>query len=383
METYNIIDNCNLKILTENMLIANQFKLLDSIIHIFEQWNLTHDEIIGNIQNVKEYLDKQKFINWELFVDLINLDHTYNLIKKKQQMSSINYIIKSKSFVLIEFLLNLTLENYKTNSLEKQINWSSSFVYVIKKMYSNDKIMNKLIDLILVDFKYRELMNKQIYKNKTTTFYLVSKCSESIILRLVEQNLIELNWTDDYANGLVHWACKRNFNELFNLTIDNGLDLDLVNKGGKTPLHLACIKNNIKIVKSLIEKNVSLKIIDFESNLPINYAIKYVRTDLVKLFIDEGISPDETELFYKIIQCKNDELVSYFMNSNLMNINKTTWAWSMLLFANNFMFSQMVQYSKKKLLISIANYYTNMHKYYDGNYIGDIFDNDDAHFYGF
>lgn len=397
MEVYNIIDNCNLKILMENMLILNQFKLLNSIIHIFEHGDLSHNDIILNKSNVKEYLDKQKFINWELFIDLINLDHTTSatnaanannetnnaseLIKNKSSltMSSMYYIIKFKSTRLVEFLLDLTLDNYKINSLEKQINWAGVFVYIIKKMYYCDSIMNKLIDLILVDFQYRELLNKPIYNNKTTAFYLMSKCSESIILRLVKTNLIELGWKDDYANGLVHWACKRNFNELFNLTVENNLNLNLTNNGGRTPLHLACIKNNVKnnmkIVKSLIEKNASLNIIDFESNLPINYAIKYGKLELVKLLFDEDIFSKETEsdLFYQMIKSKNEELVTYFMNSNLMNIDSTNWIWSMMLFGNNFMFSQMVQYSKKKLFLLIVDYYTNMDNHYDGYYMNDMF----------
>lgn len=373
MDTINIINNFDLKILMENILIINQSKLLDLIIEIFESGYLSDKKL--NEEIVSEYFDKQKFIDWNLFLNLINLNTTSYSHKTKSKINPLSYIVKAKSIRLVEFLLDLTLKNY-----EIEINWSGVFVDIIKQMYMSDSIINKLIDLSLIDNKYKELLNKQIYGNKTTLFYIVSKCSESIILRLVETNLIHWDWVDDYSNGLVHWACKRNLTQLFDSTIKNNLDLDKTNKGGKTPLHLACIKNNIGIVKLLIKENVSLEIIDLQSNSPINYAIKYGNSELVKLLLYQDINLDfnDSEIFYQLIKYQNEEIIEDFINSNLFDINKTSWIWTTLMLGNNFLFSQIIIYSKKKLFSLIINYFTNMHKYYDGHYIGDMFDNDDT-----
>lgn len=384
METINIINNCDLKILMENLLITNQSKLLDSIIKIFELGNLSNKEFILNEENVKKYLNKQKFINWELFINLINLDFTFNSYKTK--FNSLSYIVKCKSYRLIEFLLDLTLKNYEMGIIEQQIDWYYIFVDIIKKMYSNNKIINKLIDLVLVDGRYKELLNKKIYNDKTTLFYLVSKCSESIILRLIETKLITLDWEDDYSNSLVHWACKRNLIKLFELVDDNNfnIDMDKKNKGGKTPLHLACIKNNILLVKLLINNKVDIEHIDLESNAPINYAIKYGNSELVKLLLDENIYFDDNccanEIFYQIIKYQSEEIIKYFFDRNLIDINKTSWIWTTLLFGTRSMYSQIMEYCKKKTLSSIINYYNNIHKFC--NY--DIFDDEDEmHFYRF
>ena len=382
METINIIDNYDTKILMENLLITNQSKLLDIIIEIFETGNLSNKELILNIINVKDYLDKQKFINWELFINLINLDFTFYSYKKK--FNSLSYIVKCKSNRLVEFLLDLTLKNHQIKIIEQQIDWSCIFVNVIKKMYSNDNIINKLIDLVLVDDKYKELLNKQFYNDKTSLFYLVSKCSETIILRLIETKLITLDWEDDYSNTLVHWACKRNLLKLFELVDKNNFNMDKKNKGGKSPLHLACIKNNILLVKLLINNKVDIECIDLEYNLPINYAIKYGKSELVKLIIDEnislGVNINDNDIFYQMIKYQNEEMIKYFIDTNLFDINKTSWIWSILLFGSRSMYSQILQYCKKKTLSSIVNYYNNIHKLY--NY--DVFDDEDEiHFYKF
>lgn len=386
METINIINNCDLKIIMENLLITNQSKLLDTIIKIFELGDLSDKELILNEENVKNYLNKQKFINWELFINLINLDYTF--YSHKTKFNSLSYIVKHKSYRLVEFLLDLTLKNYEMGIIEQQIDWSCIFVDVIKQMYSNDNIINKLIDLVLIDGRYKELLNKQIYNNKTTFFYLVSKCSESIILRLIETKLMTLYWEDDYSNGLVHWACKRNLVKLFELIDENNLnmdiDMDKKNKGGKSPLHLACIKNNILLVKLLLNNKVDIEHIDLETNAPINYAIKYGNPELVKLLLDENISLNNNgynnEIFYQIIKYQSEEIIKYFIDRNLIDINKTSWIWTILLFGSRSMYLQIIKYCKKKTLSSIINYYNNMHKFY--NY--DIFDDEDEmHFYRF
>lgn len=380
METINIVNNFDSKILMENMLITNQAKLLDLIIQIFDSGYLSNKDIVLNEQIVSEFLDKQKFINWKLFLNLINLSTTCYSHKTKSKTNSLNYIIKSKSIRLVEFLLKYTLKNYsyeESYSLEEQINLSHVFIDIIRQMYLNDTIINLLIDLVLVDCQYTELLNKEVYKDKTTLFYFVSKCSESVILRLIENKLIQWDWKDDYSNGLVHWACKRNFKQLLDLVLEKDLNLNKTNKGGKTPLHLACIKNNIEIVKLLINNKVDIESIDLESNAPINYAVKYGKSELVKLLLDKDICQclDSSELFYQIIKYQDKELISYFIDKNLVDINKTSWIWTMFLFTNKSMYSQIIPYSKKKFISSIFNYYEN--EYYEKFYFEDLFYNDD------
>lgn len=370
MESINIINNFDSKIIMENMLITNQSKLLELIINEFEFGYLSNKDILLDKEIVREYLNKQKFINWDLFLNLINLNTTCYSQKTKSKTNSLNYIISFKSTRLTEFLLDLTLKNYSNGETklvqEEQIDWTRVFVSIIRQIYMSDTIINKLIDLVLADNQYRDLLNEKIHKDKTTLFYLVSKCSETIILRLVETNLILWDWEDDYANGLVHWACKRNLTQLLDLVIKNNLNLDKTNKGGKTPLHLACIKNNIGIIKLLVNEKVDMEQIDLVSNAPINYAIKYGKTELVKLLLDQDISLglDSSDIFYQIIKYQDVELVSYFIDTNLVDIDKTSWIWTSILFGNKSMYSQLIQYTRKKIFVSTINFFINLSNNY-------------------
>ena len=63
METINIINNCNQKIIIENMLIINQYKLLNLCKNIFESEYIKQNNLSN--KEIKNFLDEKKFINFE------------------------------------------------------------------------------------------------------------------------------------------------------------------------------------------------------------------------------------------------------------------------------------------------------------------------------
>jgi len=105
---------------------------------------------------------------------------------------------------------------------------------------------------------------------------------------------------------------------------------------------------------------------------------------LVKLLLDQdislGICLDNSELFYQLIKYQDVELVSYFIDTNLVDIDKTSWIWTSILFGNKSMYSQLIQYTRKKFFVSTINFFINFSNHYQGKYICDIFD-DDTNFY--
>jgi hypothetical protein len=365
------INNFDQKILMENILILNQHKLLDLIIHIFENGYLSDKKLEKNY--VMDYLNQQKFINWELFLNLINLESCFIFNNKKYK--SIFYLIENKSNKLINFLLDLSLES----NLEL-INWNSKLEFnnllhiIFKKMSKNDDLLNLLINLFLKIDKYKNLLEEKDNSNNTPIFYIISKCSESIILRFLEFNLIELDWVDNFSNTLVHYACKKNFMELFNYLVLKTIDLDKKNKEGITPLHLACIKNNFNIVKILIEKNVNLESISSSNNKPINYAIKYGNMKLVKLLLEQDVILiyDQQKIFYEIIQYQNEDMIQYFLNNNFCNIRETNIFSTIYLYMNRNFYKQMYYYSLKKLSMSIIDCINDLDKYSNEQFINDI-----------
>ena len=129
----------------------------------------------------------------------------------------------------------------------------------------------------------------------------------------------------------------------------------------------------------MINNKVDIESIDLELNAPINYAIKYGKSPLVKLLMDkmDDKKLDNIEIFYQIITYQDDELISYFIDKNLIDINQTNWIWTLILFGNKSMYSQIIQYSIKKLYITTFELIDNLHKYCDKHRINDIIDDDE------
>jgi hypothetical protein len=377
METINIINNLDYKIIMKNMLITNQYKLIVRCHEIYEFGYLSNKNL--TIEEIKEFINSQKFINWDLFIDLINLDFQIYKPNTKIKLDSLEYLVSIKSTNLIKFLLDIDLNNL--NSFNNLINWDkynkNIFLQIFKNFYNNDIIINKTIDLIIKN-NYEFIFNKK-HKllNKSTLFYAISKCSELVVIRLFYLKLIDVNWEDNYSNNLIHWACKRNFNDLLNLLINknSNIDLDKVNKGNRTALHIACIKNNIYLVKILVSKNVNLEIRDNNSNYPLNYAIKYCNTEIVKLLLEQNLNEisENPEILYQMIEYQNESMVKHLIDCNIISFDNTNFVWTLLLFANKKYYYQMYSYCSKKILSFFYFCINDFITTYDGHIIDDTY----------
>jgi ankyrin repeat protein len=378
MDTINIINDFDSKILMENMLITNQLKLLNMCKNIFEMCILKEKKL--SISEIKDYINKQKFINWELFVNLINLESEFINPRNRMKTSSLEYLIQTKSFGLIEFCLDFELD-FKFNLInwKKQNTNKNIFQILFKNLCENDIIINKLID-IMIKNNLIELFKEKNTHNKSCLNYTISKCSEQVLIRLLELGFIELDWIDTYTNNLIHWACKRNLNKLFNLIVNdenNNFNLDRVNNGKRSALHLACINNNIDLVRILVKKNVEIELEDNDLKCPLNYAIKYGNSELVKLLLDQNLNifltKSDSKIFYEIIQYQDENMVKYFIEKNFMNIDNTSLFWTTLLCMNKKYYSQIYLYGTKKIMGLINDFIKDFNRCHDGHLIDDMF----------
>lgn len=373
METVSIINNFDQKIIMENILITNQYKLTSECKKIFEQGTLNKENL--SIEEAKKYLDKQKFINWDLFINLINLDFKFYKPNTYKKLNTLEYLIETKSINLINFLLNMDL-----NTELNLINWNTDniFLLIFKNFYSNDNIINKTIELIIKN-KWETIFNEELYlSNNLLLSSIVSKCSETVIIKMLELKLIQINWEDKYSNNLIHFACKRNMTNLFNWVMEKHSDSYIFykqNKGGRTPVHLACIKNNLGLTKLLEEKNSTLNM-DINSKYHIDYAVKYGDKDLVLYLLNQYGQSDfnfTSEQFYEIIKYQDGEVVEYFLNSKFINIRNTNLLWTLCLCGYKKIYSQMYLYGRQKIFTSIIDFLTAPSRYYDGRHIDYIF----------
>ena len=383
METINIVNNSDQKIIIANLLITNQHKLLNMCKNIFSFGYLSEKKL--SIAEVKDYLNRQKFINWELFINLINLESEFYEYNTKSTTNSLKYLIRTKSYKLIEFLLDLDLDSNSDSNLDHKsniINWQQTqfeykkqpIYYIFESLYTNDNIINKAIDLIVKNHYQNDLFDNSCVLN------IISKCSESVIKRLFELKLIPIDWMDYLDNNLFHWISKRNFFNLFNWFISENANIDfllnMINDEKQTPLHLACFHNNIDIVRILVKKNVPLESTDIYSNYPLTYAIEYGNSELIKLLLEQDLSMvnNNPDFLYQMIKYQDEQMVKYFIEGDFTNINNTNLIWTMILCTNKQFYSQMYSYGSKKITLSLYEFLRDLSDSHDGLYIDDPFD---------
>lgn len=382
METINIINNYEQKIITQNILITNQYKLIMRCKNFFEYGFLNKENL--SVVEVMEYFNKQKFINWDLFIDLINLDFKIYKPGTKTKLNTLEYLVETESTKLIEFLLTIDL-----NSEQNKINWLSCdkniFLLLFKKFYLNDTIINKTIDLMIKNDWSHLFDNSTPELNKSILFYLVSKCSESIIIKMLEKNIIKIDWKDNYLNNLFHWACKKNNVKLFEWILTNYPDNQLfnaVNKGGRSPIHIACIKNNLYLTKLLEEKNIK-PIVDSNFKTHIDYAVKYSSKDLVLYLLKKYIKSGHyftTELFYDIISYQDEEVVENFITNTNLNINDTNLFWTLGLCVSKKYYSTLCLYGIKKSKLILYDFLHELSHSHDGHLMDDFFEDYDSEY---
>jgi hypothetical protein len=233
METINIINNFDQNILMENILILNQKKLLDMVINVFEKDFADKSDDGLTIYYVKEYFNSLNFINWELFIRLLNLKTTFAFGGDYylKNVCSIVYLIgkigsENKSTKIIEFLLKLP---------RGTVNWDIKIdatgtnvlrlLLCFKKFYENSALINMFFD--------SDLFDKQMWREKN--FYceapvdiIVNNCSEELIIRAIELGIIEVSSNIIGAikseKIILHLMEKQNItlnNDIFYLAVEN------------------------------------------------------------------------------------------------------------------------------------------------------------------
>lgn len=203
MDTISIINNLDQNVLMENLLILNQKKLLDLVIKVFEEDFKEKIFEDLSIDYVKEYFRELNFINWELFIRLLNLKSTFICEQRNSRETqicdycSLMYLIRKgvgekKSTKLIEILLELPKGtiNWDAKSIETNSNVLMMMIFHVSGFYKNLKIINKIIESDLFDLKIWE--EKNIY-NRNAIDYLIYSQPEEIIIKFIELKKIKLN----------------------------------------------------------------------------------------------------------------------------------------------------------------------------------------------
>ncbi len=101
------------------------------------------------------------------------------------------------------------------------------------------------------------------------------------------------NWVDQFGYSALHIALSKGFDEIAELLIKSGIDLNLKDPKGQTALHYCGFYNKPEIARLIIQNGGSLDVQDRFGNQPLWTAVITDKgfgkhTEIVKMFVNAG-----------------------------------------------------------------------------------------------
>lgn len=108
------------------------------------------------------------------------------------------------------------------------------------------------------------------------------KASHKIAQYLIEAGA-DINAKDFDGNQPIHFAAKRDSDELVKLLLKAGADVNSENNSGKTPLHIAAIENSKSSAIVLINNGANVDSLDEYDRTPLDLAIENDNESMIRL----------------------------------------------------------------------------------------------------
>jgi ankyrin repeat protein len=126
----------------------------------------------------------------------------------------------------------------------------------------------------------------------------------------------DVNVTNERGMSLIHYSIVFSNQEVFDLLLDNYINIDIQDSHGDTPAHYCVINNRMGFLKTLIRKNANLKIKNRDGQTPLFKACSLGRAEMVYLLLEsqnfdlyDRDSKDET-IFMALIRSRNIDLLN-------------------------------------------------------------------------
>jgi ankyrin repeat protein len=258
------------------------------------------NKIESEILNINE-IDEKRIIKFGLIVQFRNkipifLHQSYaeyflaknalNKMKQKQDDEEINQILKNEGFFLVRKFLNDVIAPLVINSSEK----GKTNNNLHKKEIENCCVEN-LFNILnyLIENKAANI------KTKNQFLLLASKNGHQDIVNLLLERGIDINQKDEDGRNALHLASWYGHQETVQLLIENRIDIKQTDEFGLNALHLASRYGHSVIVQILIKKGMDIRQKDslFGQNA-LHWASEGGHGEIVQLLINEGIDINQT-----------------------------------------------------------------------------------------
>ncbi|MEZ5424920.1 MAG: ankyrin repeat domain-containing protein [Pyrinomonadaceae bacterium] len=142
--------------------------------------------------------------------------------------------------------------------------------------------------------------NAKDKEGETALTFAIQHDEAPIIKLLIEK--ADINLRDDLGNSPLHLALKENKDQIFDLLLEKGADVNLPGRASEktndqTALYLAVARNDADLVRRLLERGADPNLADSAGSLPLVEAVVDSDADpeIVKMLIEKGADVNKTE----------------------------------------------------------------------------------------
>jgi len=160
--------------------------------------------------------------------------------------------------------------------------------------------------------------------HKMTLFHTIENNDFEMLNFFVENGENVNNCDMDHQYSPLHYACKFGNIKIIQYLVENGAELDTIDKYGRTPLCFAAENGHINIVKYLLKLGAQIRFDGFlYMDTPIPWAARNGHLEIVKLLVEqEKLDVKTPDRYHKYIihyaaQSGNTDLVKFIGNQNI------------------------------------------------------------------
>ena len=236
-----------------------------------------------NCNDSSEYINREGIKNNNDFIfSYKSLNNSRNNLKRKLNKKYNNSAERLNGKKLIKFKLKSNISNLDNNKqftmtiTPNLIDKCFSSISGGPKNIKKEEIKNSDVFNIKKKFNYKILsLNNNLGEKKDISLFNTMIINDP---NLDDKYIQNKNYRDTENDSNLHIAVKYNSIELVKYFLNKNYDINQINKNGQTPLHLACELGYENIINLLIKRGADLNIKDIKGRKPLEILSKSKRS---------------------------------------------------------------------------------------------------------
>lgn len=172
-------------------------------------------------------------------------------------------------------------------------------MYIINKMVGQMEIISDISNLRFENlFKYKLFDFNFIVKSGSFEKLLIFNKKD--LLSYIVINSININAVDREGKTALHLCCCKNvFYFVIKELLERNIDISLKDSNNNSALHYACFSNNINVVKLLIDYGADINSVGYNLYRPIHIACYNNYYEIVKILISKNCDLNAFDIYQK------------------------------------------------------------------------------------